>query len=65
MLRGGGFYIQPMFVRAAFRLYFFLPDSRGLFGFRLARTYDLSRGVKKLERPFATVFSAVAGGYRR
>jgi len=44
VLRGGAFYDQPMYVRAADRLnYYVLPDDRNLaFGFRLARTYALS-----------------------
>ena len=42
VLRGGAFIYPPMFVRAANRCNF-LPVSRfPVFGFRLARTYDLS-----------------------
>jgi formylglycine-generating enzyme required for sulfatase activity len=42
VLRGGAFTNQPRFVRAAYRNTF-LPDNRlNKYGFRLARTYDLS-----------------------
>jgi len=43
VLRGGAFNNPPVFVRSADRDYDLLPDFRlNTFGFRLARTYDLS-----------------------
>ena len=43
VLRGGAFGLLPVNVRAAYRYSYFLPVYRLFnYGFRLARTYDLS-----------------------
>ena len=54
--RGGHYGLQPKYVRSAIRNYSYLPDDRRFvaanfyFGFRVARTYNVSSALKEIEK---------------